>query len=68
MGAPGSVPLKYGENSLNGFQPEVEDESSQLERIHDVEPIIHDDIIDESEEENNTSKEPKKRVPNSFVC
>ena len=60
-GAPGTVPLEYGESSLNGFQPEVEDEASQLERIHGVEPTIHDNIIDESEEENDTSKKPKKR-------
>ena len=60
-GAPGTVPLEYGESSLSGLQPEVEDEASQPETIPDIESTTKDHINDEAEEENSTRSEPKKR-------
>ena len=49
-GAPGTVSLECGESSLNGLQPEVEDEASQPETIPGIESTTKDHI-----------NEPKKR-------
>ena len=53
-GAPGTVSLEYGQSSLSGFQPEVEDEASQPEIIPGIESTTKDHINDGAEEENST--------------